>query len=154
MRVAWQNQNLRRMEKIEPPPLKMLIGAFPLGNDLKAFLLLLSAFSSFPCHCQLKPTTATTTWNSNQMLYFAIFCLFRRFFALHGLILFLYFSNRKSCLASKHVYIAEVWTIAKSLPLLRICSLLFLRNRYNYCLANVLERGNCICWNMQNKIVR
>ena len=28
------------MEKIEPPPLKMLIRAFPLGNDLKAFLLL------------------------------------------------------------------------------------------------------------------
>ncbi len=40
MRVAWQNQNLRRTEKIEPTPLKMLIRAFPLGNDLKAFLLL------------------------------------------------------------------------------------------------------------------
>ena len=32
---------------------------------------------------------------------------------MHGHILFLYFSNRKSCLASKHVYIAEVRTIAK-----------------------------------------
>ena len=34
MRVAWQNQNLRRMEKYEPPPLKMLIRAFLRGNDL------------------------------------------------------------------------------------------------------------------------
>jgi hypothetical protein len=40
MRVVWQSQNLRRMGKYEPPPLKMLIRAFPLGNDLKAFLLL------------------------------------------------------------------------------------------------------------------
>ena len=80
MRAAWQNQNLRRMGKFEPSPLKMLIRAFLRGNDLKAFLFLQSAFSSFPCHCQLKPTTATTTWNSKQMLYFAIFCLFRRSF--------------------------------------------------------------------------
>ena len=80
MRVAWQNQNLRRMEKIEPPPLKMLIRAFPLGNDLKAFLFPQSAFFAFPRLCHLKPTTATTTWNSKQMLDFAIFCLFRRSF--------------------------------------------------------------------------
>ena len=38
--LAYSRENLRRMEKIEPPPLKMLIRAFPLGNDLKAFLLL------------------------------------------------------------------------------------------------------------------
>ena len=38
-----------------------------------------SSNSKHTCHCQLKPTTATTTRNSKQMLYFAIFCLFRRF---------------------------------------------------------------------------
>ena len=38
MRAAWQNQNLRRMGKFEPSPLKMLIRAFLRGNDLKAFL--------------------------------------------------------------------------------------------------------------------
>lgn len=61
MRVAWQNQNLRRTEKIEPTPLKMLIRAFLRGNDLKAFLFHQSAFFSFPRLCHLKPTTATTT---------------------------------------------------------------------------------------------
>ena len=61
MRAAWQNQNLRRMEKIEPPPLKMLIRAFLRGNDLKAFLFLQSAFFAFPRLCHLKPTTVTTT---------------------------------------------------------------------------------------------
>ena len=80
MRVAWQNQNLRRMGKYEPSPLKMLIRAFLRGNDLKAFLFPQSAFFAFPRLCHLKPTTATTTWNSKQMLDFAIFCLFRRSF--------------------------------------------------------------------------
>ena len=61
MRVAWQNQNLRRMGKYEPPPLKMLIRAFLRGNDLKAFLFPQSAFFAFPRLCHLKPTTATTT---------------------------------------------------------------------------------------------
>ena len=45
MRVAWQNQNLRRMGKYEPPPLKMLIRAFLRGNDLKAFHLTRSFFT-------------------------------------------------------------------------------------------------------------
>ena len=86
MRVAWQNQNLRRMGKYEPPPLKMLIRAFLRGNDLKAFLFPQSAFFAFPRLCHLKPTTATTTWNSKQMLYFAIFCLFRRSFLIKFII--------------------------------------------------------------------
>ena len=80
MRAAWQNRNLRRMGKYEPSPLKMLIRAFLRGNDLKAFLFPQSAFFAFPRLCHLKPTTATTTWNSKQMLDFAIFCLFRRSF--------------------------------------------------------------------------
>ena len=80
MRAAWQNQNLRRMGKYEPPPLKMLIRAFLRGNDLKAFLFHQSAFSAFPRLCHLKPTTATTTWNSKQKHHSAIFCFFRRYF--------------------------------------------------------------------------
>lgn len=61
MRAAWQNQNLRRMGKFEPSPLKMLIRAFLRGNDLKAFLFLQSAFFAIPPLCHLMPTTATTT---------------------------------------------------------------------------------------------
>ena len=80
MRAAWQNQNLRRMGKYEPSPLKMLIRAFLRGNDLKAFLFHQSAFSAFPRLCHLKPTTATTTWNSKQKHHSAIFCFFRRYF--------------------------------------------------------------------------
>lgn len=43
------------------------------------------------------------------------------FFApkLHSLILFCIFAIEKSCWSSEHVHIAEVVTIAKSLPLLR-----------------------------------
>ena len=61
MRAAWQNQNLRRMGKFEPSPLKMLIRAFLRGNDLKAFLFRQSAFFAFPHLCHFKPMTATTT---------------------------------------------------------------------------------------------
>ena len=81
MRVAWQNQNLRRTGKHEPPPLKMLIRAFLRGNDLKAFLFLQSAFFAFPRICHLKPTTATTTWNSKQKPKSAIFCFFSHSFS-------------------------------------------------------------------------
>ena len=85
MRVAWRNQDLCKMEKSEPRPLKRLIRAFLWGNDLKAFPLLKSAFSAVSRQCHLKPTTATTTWNSKQKLKSAIFCLLGHYFVLKSL---------------------------------------------------------------------
>ena len=82
MRAAWQIHNLCRMEKQEPTPLKKLIRAFFWGNELKAFPLLKSAIFAFPHERHLKPTTATTTWNSKQKPKSAIFCFFSHSFSL------------------------------------------------------------------------
>ena len=74
MRVAWQNQNLRRMEKIEPPPLKMLIRAFLRGNDLKAFLFHQSAFLHFLVYATKSkrlPQPLETQNKSIVLLFFA-----------------------------------------------------------------------------------
>ena len=60
----------------------MLIREFLWGNDLKAFLLLKSAIFAFPHERHLKPTTATTTWNSKQKPKSAIFCFFSHSFSL------------------------------------------------------------------------
>ena len=81
MRAAWQIPNLCRMEKQEPTPLKKLIRAFFWGNELKAFPLLKSAIFAFPHERHLKPTTATTTWNSKQKPKSAIFCFFSHSFS-------------------------------------------------------------------------
>ena len=81
MRAAWQIHNLCRMEKQEPTPLKKLIRAFFWGNELKAFPLLKSAIFAFPHERHLKPTTATTTWNSKQRPKSAIFCFFSHSFS-------------------------------------------------------------------------
>ena len=81
MRVAWQIHNLCRMEKQEPTPFKKLIRAFFWGNELKAFPLLKSAIFAFPHERHLKPTTATTTWNSKQKPKSAIFCFFSHSFS-------------------------------------------------------------------------
>ena len=81
MRAAWQIHNLCRMEKQEPTPLKKLIRAFFWGNELKAFPLLKSAIFAFPHERHLKPTTATTTWNSKQKPKSAVSCFFRRYFS-------------------------------------------------------------------------
>ena len=81
MRAAWQIHNLCRMEKQEPTPLKKLIRAFFWGNELKAFPLLKSAIFAFPHERHLKPTTATTTWNSKQKPKSAIFCFFSHSFS-------------------------------------------------------------------------
>ena len=59
----------------------MLIREFLWGNDLKAFLLLKSAIFVFPHERHLKPTTATTTWNSKQKPKSAIFCFFSHSFS-------------------------------------------------------------------------
>ena len=80
MRAAWQIHNLCRMEKQEPTPLKKLIRAFFWGNELKAFPLLKSAIFAFPHERHLKPTTASTTWNSKQKPKSAIFCFFSHSF--------------------------------------------------------------------------
>ena len=84
MRAAWQIHNLCRMEKQEPTPLKKLIRAFFWGNELKAFPLLKSAIFAFPHERHLKPTTATTTWNSKQKPKSAIFCFFSHSFSEKG----------------------------------------------------------------------
>ena len=60
----------------------MLIREFLWGNDLKAFLLLKSAIFVFPHERHLKPTTATTTWNSKQKPKSAIFCFFSHSFSI------------------------------------------------------------------------
>ena len=80
----------------------MLIRAFLRGNDLKAFLFPQSAFFAFPRLCHLKPTTATTTWNSKQMLDFAIFCLFRRSFLK---------KNNYTYACSEHIYPSSFWLL-------------------------------------------
>ena len=59
----------------------MLIREFLWGNDLKAFLLLKSVIFAFPHERHLKPTTATTTWNSKQKPKSAIFCFFSHSFS-------------------------------------------------------------------------
>ena len=90
MRAAWQIHNLCRMEKQEPTPLKKLIRAFFWGNELKAFPLLKSAIFAFPHERHLKPTTATTTWNSKQKPKSAIFCFFSHSFSEKHLMKFFY----------------------------------------------------------------
>ena len=100
MRAAWQIHNLCRMEKQEPTPLKKLIRAFFWGNELKAFPLLKSAIFAFPHERHLKPTTATTTWNSKQKPKSAIFCFFSHSFSLkpwklRGIVVFLHHKSVK-----------------------------------------------------------